>query len=97
MAAYIMALSINPAAKKDHPDLMRHINDSLEILNEHNIKIDRMFATLGRFDFLACFDTDDQQLVFKIATTINEKGILDTETWPVIPFEDFSEILSREI
>lgn len=93
MAAYIMALTINPNAKKEHPDLSHHINVSLEILAKHKIHVDKLLATLGRFDFLALFETPDQTQVFKAAAEINNFGILDTETWPVIPFDEFTSIL----
>jgi uncharacterized protein with GYD domain len=92
MARYIMALTINPNAKKEHPDLSHLINDSIEMLARNNIKVETLFATLGRFDFLALFDAEDQSVVFKAASDINNLGILDTETWPVIPFEEFTRI-----
>jgi uncharacterized protein with GYD domain len=92
MARYIMALTINPNAKKEHPDLSHFINDSIEMLAKNNIKVETLFATLGRFDFLALFEADDQSVVFKAASDINNLGILDTETWPVIPFEEFTRI-----
>ena len=92
MARYIMALTINPNAKKDHPNLSHFINDSIEMLAKNNIKVETLFATLGRFDFLALFDAEDQAVVFKAASDINNLGILDTETWPVIPFEEFTRI-----
>lgn len=97
MAEYMMALSINPDAKKTHPDLNRQVNASLEILKSHGIIVERVFATLGRFDFLALFQTDDQNSVFLAASAINKAGVLDTETWPVIPYEDFSDIIEKEI
>lgn len=93
MASYIMALTINPNAKKEHPDLTHHINESIEILSKHGIHVDSLFATLGRYDFLAMFNVDDQSIVFKAASDINNLGILDTETWPVIPFDEFSQII----
>lgn len=93
MADYIMALTINPNAKKEHPSLSHQINESIEILAKHEIHVDKLLATLGRFDFLAVFESDDQSKVFKAAAAINNLGILDTETWPVIPFEEFTSIL----
>ena len=93
MASYIMALTINPNAKKEHPDLSHHVNESIEILTRHKIHVDQLFATLGRFDFLVMFETEDQSQVFKAASDINHLGVLDTETWPVIPFDEFNQII----
>ncbi len=93
MAAYIMALTINPNAKKTHPALSHDINESIEVLAKHEIHVDKLLATLGRFDFLAMFDAPDQSMVFQAAGEINRLGVLETETWPVIPYEEFTTIL----
>ena len=93
MASFIMAMSINPSAKKVHSDISHQINKSLEAFTNNNVKLKDLYATLGRFDCVAIFETDDQAVAFKIASEITNLGILETETWPVIPFEDFSQLI----
>jgi len=93
MASFIMALTINPSAKKLHADLSSQVNESLEAFTSNKVKVDNLYATLGRFDYLAVFEARDQTVAFKIAADINAKGILETETWPVIPYDDFSKLL----
>ena len=93
MATFIMAMSINPNAKKMHPDLSHQVNESLEPFAKNKVKILNLYATLGRYDYLAIFDAADQTVAFRVATEINSKGILETETWPVIPYEDFSRLI----
>ncbi len=93
MASFIMALTINPNAKKMHPDLSHQINESLELFTKNKVKVLSLFATLGRYDYLAVFDAADQSAAFKVAAEINLKGILETETWPVVPYEDFTQII----
>lgn len=93
MASFIMAMTINPNAKKLHHDMSHKINESIELFPENRVKVLKLYATLGRYDFLAVFDADDQAVAFKVATEINSKGILETETWPVIPFEEFSRFI----
>lgn len=93
MAQFIMAMTINPNAKKEHPNLSHHVNSSLEIFAKHDVKVINLFATLGRYDFLAVFEALDQNIAFKVASEINALAILETETWPVIPFEDFSQLI----
>lgn len=92
MATFIMALSINPSAKKIHSNLPAKINESLESFPRNNVKIDSLFATLGRYDYLALFNAEDQTAAFKIASEINTMGILETETWPVIPYDDYTKL-----
>jgi len=93
MATFIMAMSIVTGAKKAHPDLSHDINDSLEAFTRHKVKVTSLYATLGRYDYVAIFDCEDQGVAFKVASQINDMGVLDTETWPVIPYEDFSQLL----
>jgi uncharacterized protein with GYD domain len=93
MATFIMAMTINPNAKKLHPDLSSQVSESLEVFAEKKVKISELYATLGRYDYLAIFEAVDQTLAFQLAAGINSKGILETETWPVIPYEDFSRLI----
>jgi len=93
MALFIMAMSINPSAKKHHSDLQAQVNKSLDFFNVHGAKVKEIFATLGRYDYLALFEADDQSIAFKVASEINNQGILETETWPVVPYDDFSRLL----
>jgi uncharacterized protein with GYD domain len=93
MASFIMAMSINPNAKKLHADLSKQINDSLEVFTRNHVKVAHLYATMGRYDIVAVFDTDDQKTAFKVASQMASMGILDTETWAVIPFEEFTELL----
>lgn len=93
MATFIMAMNINSDAKKEHPDLSHQINASLDIFSKNNVKVDNLFATLGRYDYIALFDADDQTTAFRVASEINSRGVLETETWPVISYEDFSRLI----
>lgn len=94
MALFIMAMTINPNAKKLHSELPGKINESLELFTEHKVKVSNLYATLGRYDFLAVFDAVDQTTAFKIASGINNMGILETETWPIVSYDDFAKLLS---
>jgi len=93
MALFIMAMSINPSAKKQHRDLSHQVDNSLELFHKHQAKVQNIYATLGRYDYLALFDANDQTTAFRVASEINALGILETETWPVIPYDDFSRLL----
>jgi uncharacterized protein with GYD domain len=93
MASFIMAMTINPSAKKTHPDLSRQISKSLDVFAAMGVRVSDLFATLGRYDYLAVFEADDQSMAFKIALEINNKGVLETETWPVVPYDDFSKLI----
>ncbi|HUV29880.1 MAG TPA: GYD domain-containing protein [Acidobacteriota bacterium] len=93
MVSFIMALTINPNAKKLHPDLSNQVSESLEVFAKHSVKVQDLYATLGRYDYLAIFDAPDQAVAFRVAADINNLGILETETWPVIPYDDFSQLI----
>jgi len=93
MAIFIMALTINPNAKKEHPNLSHHINESLATFKKHGIKLMNLYATLGRYDYIATFEAVDQTLAFKVASEINTMGVLESETWPVVPYDEFSRLI----
>ena len=93
MSQFIMALNINPHAKKEHPDLSHYVNDSLKVFADQKVKVFNVFATLGRYDYIVHLESNDQALVFRAAAEINSLGVLETETWPVIPYDDFSRII----
>lgn len=93
MATFMMAMTINQNFKKDHPDVTHQVDQSLEIFKQFDIKISGLYATLGRYDYLVMFDTEDQTDAFRAASIINGLGMLRTETWPLIDYEDFSELV----
>ena len=92
MATYIMAMSVNPNAKKEHHDLSHQVNKSLDVFADNGVKVQNLYATLGRYDYLAVFEATDQRVAFKVASDINSKGILETETWPVIPYQEYTQL-----
>jgi len=95
MASFIMAMNILADAKKLHSDLAHQIDLSLDLFAENQVKGLKVYATMGRYDMVAIFDAEDQNVAFKVASQINARGVLETETWPIIPFEDFSNMIAR--
>jgi uncharacterized protein with GYD domain len=95
MASFITAMNIIADAKKLHSDLQHQIDLSLDEFAKNNVTNLRVYATMGRYDYVAFFDAADQNVAFRVASLINSRGILETETWPVIPFEDFSNLIGR--
>jgi len=95
MASFIMAMNILADAKKLHSDLAHQIDLSLDLFAENQVKELQVYATMGRYDMVAIFDAEDQNVAFKVASQINARGVLETETWPIIPFEDFSNMIAR--
>ena len=93
MASFIMAMSINPNARKSHTDLSHQIDDSLKAFEKNGVKLRELYATMGRYDCVAIFETTDHTTAFKVASEITNLGILDTETWPVVPFDEFQQLI----
>ena len=93
MAGFIMAMVINQEGRKEHRDVSHQVDESLKSFGRHGVKITNLYATLGRYDYLAIFEAPDQTLAFKIASEINSSGVLRTETWPLIPYDEFSQLV----
>ena len=94
MPDFMMAMTINPQAKRPRTTLSTDISESFEVFKVHNIKVNHLYATMGRYDFVAVFQAQDQTQAFRVASEINNKGILETETWPIIPYEEFTRLLA---
>jgi uncharacterized protein with GYD domain len=95
MASFIMAMNVLADAKKLHTDLAHQIDLSLDLFIKGGAENLQVFATMGRYDIVAFFDAEDHNAAFRIASLINARGVLETETWPVIPFEEFSQLIER--
>ena len=95
MASFIMALNILAGAKKAHSDLAHQVDLSLDTFTDNKVKHLKVYATMGRFDFVAFFEAEDQNVAFRVASQINARGVLETETWPVIPFEEFANLIEK--
>jgi uncharacterized protein with GYD domain len=93
MDTFIMAMTVNPNAKKLHPALSHQVNESLKVFAKRNVELLNFYATLGRYDYLAVFRAVDQTVAFRAAAEINSQGVLESETWPVIPYESFSHLI----
>jgi uncharacterized protein with GYD domain len=93
MASFMMAMTINPDARKNHPDISHMVEQSFDLFADANLKVIRLFATLGRYDYLILFEAADQKEAFKVAAAINNAGTLRSETWPLIEYEDFSRLI----
>jgi uncharacterized protein with GYD domain len=65
----------------------------MEVFTKNHVKVVSLYATLGRYDYIMLFEADDQGMAFKVAAEINAMGILETETWPVVPYEEFSQLI----
>ena len=76
-------------------NLAHQVDLSLDTFAANRVKSLRVYATMGRYDFVAFFEAEDQNVAFRIASQISAKGILETETWPVMPFEEFSNLIEK--
>jgi uncharacterized protein with GYD domain len=95
MASFIMAMHICSSARELHSDLPKQIDESLDVFKQNKVKVRGIYATMGRYDVVVLFEAAEQMDAFRIASQINNLGVLETETWPVIPFEDFSQLIGR--
>lgn len=95
MASFIMAMHICSSARKLHSDLPKQIDESLDVFKQNKVHVKEIFATMGRYDVVVLFEATEQTAAFRIASQINGLGVLETETWPVIPFEEFSQLIGR--
>lgn len=53
------------------------------------------YATLGPYDYLDVFEAPDEATAMKVTTIIRSFGHASTETWGVVPWDDFKASLAE--
>jgi uncharacterized protein with GYD domain len=47
------------------------------------------YAVLGPYDYLDLFEATDVRMASRVAVIVRSFGHARTETWPVVPYEEF--------
>ena len=73
---------------KKGPERVREVNSELK---EMGINVLEQYITLGNFDFLNIVEADDDTVVTKGVVELLSRGSIRTETYRVLPVNDFIE------
>lgn len=72
------------------------LNKVTEITQIYGGKIQYIWATGGRFDFVTIAEYPDDELAFKARVKIQELGLFFLESTPVFPVETYLKALREE-
>ncbi len=75
------------------PTVLAKVN---EIIKAYSGKVELMYATTGRFDFLTIVDYPDQPTAFKAHTKISELGLFHLESMTALPIEAYLEAVAEK-
>jgi len=95
MATYIVLTTLNGEGRKglkEDPSKIKEHNHLIEALG---IKIRAQYATLGQFDFVNIFETDDEAAIYKAAVQLSGRGIHQTVTLPAKTLDDFIKVSAK--
>ena len=67
-----------------------------EIIKTYGGKVEFMWATTGRFDFVTLTEYPDEPASFKAHTKIKELGLFHLETMVAFPIEAYVEALKEQ-
>ncbi|HET7419407.1 MAG TPA: GYD domain-containing protein [Candidatus Dormibacteraeota bacterium] len=67
-----------------------------EIVKAYGGKVEYMWATIGRFDFVSLTEYPDEPAAFKARTKIMELGLFHLETTAAFPVEAYIEALKEQ-
>ncbi len=60
-----------------------------EIIGVYGGKLEVIYATGGKYDFVSIVDYPDDEMAFKSRTKIMELGLFHLESTPIFPIETF--------
>lgn len=67
-----------------------------EIIRTYGGKVEFMYATTGRYDFVSLVEYADEPAAFKARTKITELGLFHLESMTAFPVEAFIEAVAEK-
>lgn len=95
MPLFIRLTRLTAQAAKNIRNLQKIRDEARAIMDKNGGKMLSLYATLGRYDFIALFEAADAKTAAKISALLAETGNFESETLPAIPIDEFIESLKR--
>lgn len=91
MATYAMLTRIAPGSidrPSDYERIGRQVEEAIRTQCP-DVRWIGSYAVLGPCDYLDIFEAADAQMAGRVAVLVRSFGHASTETWPVLPYEEF--------
>lgn len=93
MPTYLMFATLSPQGLQTlqvTPERLIEVNRELE---SDGVRVVEQWALLGPYDILSVIDAPDDESIVRVAANMSARGSAQIETLPVIPVDEFIELL----
>ncbi len=91
MATFIRLVTLTDQGVKNIGKFTEHVAEARKILEANNAKLVQIYATLGRYDFVAIIEAPDEKAAMTASALIASQGTFRAETLPAVPLEEFKK------
>jgi len=88
MPAYVTLVKFIPEGPKSINDIGKALEEGTKMAKEMGIKPIGAYATLGPYDMMLIYEAPDE----KVAAGMSMSFRGQTETWTLIPMEEFTKV-----
>ena len=96
MATFIRLVSMTEQGVKNILKFSEQVAEAKKILEANNARFIEVYATLGRYDFVAIIDAPDEKAIAKVSALIASQGNFRAETLPAVPLEEFTKAIETK-
>ena len=91
MPAYATLIKFTPEGLKS-VDVGKAYEEGMKMAEQMGIKTIAAYATLGPYDMILIYEAPDEKVAAGMATSFLAKWGAQTETWTLIPMEEFTKL-----
>jgi uncharacterized protein with GYD domain len=90
MPAYVTLVKFTPEGLKNIDDIGKAFEEGRKMAEEMGIKPIGAYATLGPYDMMLIYEAPDEKVAAGMSMSLRGQ----TETWTLIPMEEFTKLAS---
>ena len=93
MFTYVGLVKLTAEGQEHLPEAPKYLEQIARIIEEEGGILERTFAIMGPYDFLAIVKYPDNETAFRVLARIGKLEVLKTETFPAEELEVFFKAL----
>jgi uncharacterized protein with GYD domain len=93
MFTYIHLFKLTPAGREHLSDVPKYLEKIRSIVVEESGTLEKTYAFMGPWDFLAIVEYPDNEAAFRVLAKIGLLEVVETQTFPAEEVEIFTKVL----
>jgi uncharacterized protein with GYD domain len=89
MFTYVGLIKLTPEGRENLPKAPEYLEKFTKVIELEGGHIDKIFAMLGPWDFVAIYTFPEVEVAFRALARIGQLEVVETETFPVEEVEVF--------